>query len=99
MATLAPKAAKPLAMPRPMPEPPPVTTATRSVSKMDDGSIGTTGQYSSDDVVLERAPPGRARGAVGGLCAQDRAHSVGPDGARAAPDHRRGSRGGGVGDP
>jgi hypothetical protein len=30
-------------MPRPMPEPPPVTTATRSVRRMDEGSSATSG--------------------------------------------------------
>ena len=37
MATDAPNAARPSAIPRPMPAPPPVTTATRPVSRMSDG--------------------------------------------------------------
>ena len=37
MTTFAPNAASPLAMPRPIPAPPPVTTATLSVSSTDVG--------------------------------------------------------------
>src|SRR4051812_2892439 len=39
IATRAPNAARPSAMPRPRPSPPPVTTATRPVSRMSDGSM------------------------------------------------------------
>src|SRR4051794_23759132 len=39
--TDAPNAVSPSAMPRPMPSPPPVTTATRPVSRMLDGSMAT----------------------------------------------------------
>src|SRR5580698_48188 len=105
MATLAPKAAKLRAMPRPIPDPPPVTTATRSVSRIEEVSIGMVGDvtlYDSrvidrgvTDVESERAPSGDP-GQIGGLRAQDRADSAGPEGARAAPHHRRGGRGGPV---
>src|SRR5690348_11697403 len=39
IATCAPNAARPSAMPRPRPSPPPVTTATRPVSRMSEGSM------------------------------------------------------------
>src|SRR3954470_22316937 len=51
MATLAPNAASPSAMPRPMPSPPPVTTATRPVSRMLDGSMATRWRLSDLRVV------------------------------------------------
>src|SRR3954463_9451454 len=39
IATRAPNAARPSAIPRPRPSPPPVTTATRPVSRMSEGSM------------------------------------------------------------
>src|SRR3974390_3326962 len=87
-ATLAPKAANPRAIPRPIPDPPPVTAATGSGSRTEDGSMGTRGQYSSD--VAERESPRVRPGAVWGLCAEDRTDSIGRAGAGTAPDHRGG---------
>ena len=88
MATLAPKAVNPLAMPRPIPEPPPVTTATRSVSRTSEGSMGMTDVSVRDVPAESQRPPVRPGG--GGLCAENRADSAGGDGAGAAAHHRRG---------
>ncbi len=45
IATVAPKRASSSALARPMPWPTPVTSATRSVSRIDDGSCGTQRGY------------------------------------------------------
>ena len=47
MATVAPNTASPSAMPRPIPSPPPVTTATRPVRRMFDGSMVTGDELTS----------------------------------------------------
>src|SRR6202167_5855331 len=70
IATFAPKAANPLAMPRPIPEPPPVTTATRSVRSTAEGSIDTMGQYNRF-LVVGRDVSGHAPGKFGGYVAEN----------------------------
>ena len=92
MATLAPKAARPRAMPRPIPAPPPVTTATRSVRSAAEGFMdtGTSILIGSAMGALSPTKNDRSHRSRGGVYATDRADPDGPAGRGAQTDHRGG---------